>query len=526
MILQSRRGIALVTALLVVLLLHALVAALLAGLTTDAGLLVESDRNNEAQLRAKGAIHYALEQLNGPNGGSWENAHSAPLGFPEGQVPGNADTAPFNLEVRVWVQPTDQPDIMTVRAAATAGQGLYMAGVSAVRQQTTPGQVYALEANLGGPDSVYSKVAGASQWDLMEPPMKVDWSGPSFLPVAVDNLAFPEADSAGSLYLVDPAPGSHTVYRYDPGAARWTVLPRLNSLDFYGLATGGQTVYAAVAEGIVELRNPSQVAWHPAQPPTAPANWRLIPQPPVSFVTRGGQTIVLQGIRTRGIDADGRGNLYARLFGNGERLARYDGQAGTWSFLPTPPAVTYEPDGNGGFRLVPLAQPPLDFSPPTVDAQGNLYVAWKAPFRSDIPETIYRFTPEGRQQGSIALGTWKVLPPAPFQVLDTNGQVVSLPNETARNFSELAIDNDGHLLSHYRIPNPVTGINTIYDYDTSSGASQMDETLPGIRKRSWSPGAGGYQLVDHGSLVRSLSFVTAGGADRPVRLRYAPVSWF
>ncbi|MGE0489298.1 MAG: hypothetical protein AB7S38_08805 [Vulcanimicrobiota bacterium] len=525
-----QRGMALVTALFVVLLLHALVAVILAGLWTDTGVLRLSDRQTASFYQAKAGIHYALEQLAGPDALTWETAHLVDdPNYPANQVPTVAAQVPLDGTVMVWVQNTSNPSFRLLRAAARQGEGWTFVGLTARRWERIPGLTFAFEATPPDtPDTVYSLAGDDPNWNVLGMPPAMIWDGPAPRPVPEPphTLLFPEADNSGNLYVQGLTGDGISSLRYDSRRTEWGLLPTVPSPDVYGLAAGGGHVYAASQDQIFDLLDPEAATWFAGQPPSS-VQWTTLEKPPTAWYDRHGDLQVLadRPCRTFGLDADDSGNLYARLMGPTQLLARRDAQTGNWDFLPQPPPKAYQKNAAGEFEVVDIDLPPQVLSPPTVDGDGNLFCLWQPPGRERLPDTIFKFVPEGRVVNRTVQGQWKVLPPAPLKVYDLSGNLHSLPDELARDFQALEVDSQGRLLVKYNVPNYFglgLGVDTVYRYDTHSGKAQMTDILPPIQRQK-PTGAGPITLPGY---VTRLPFLGAGGSHQPGQLEYVPLSWF
>ncbi|MBI3927601.1 MAG: hypothetical protein HY319_18825 [Armatimonadetes bacterium] len=572
---RSQIGLALATALFMVLVLHALVAAVVAGLHHDLGALRHADRRTQATFLARAGVNYALDRLASPEGLAWEAAHRVEdPDFPMDRIPPQADRLQLgDGEVRAWVQATERAGVYLIRGASQAGASSEFASLTSVRREATTGSVYALELTAPGkPDSLYEMQGSDGEWTMLPPPMAMLWEEDRTPVLRQENgnavfaalLRLPAGDSQGNVYVAawptrDGENGGDAIYRYDRGSREWWLLPNLpEGMIVSGLACGGEKLFASTRlGGIFRLDDPGTAAWKPEpdgswQP--GAGQWREIGSPPMAGFDLEGNLRVLPDRRAmvNGLTADGAGNLYARapVLGLVDSIHRYDSATAEWSILSPPPPYGYT-SAAGGYTVGEVDARVNVLSAPHADPQGNLYIAWGIKNRQR-PDSLFKFVPSGlTDEHGVALGQWKLLPPALMRTYDDSGDLSTL-QALAPNLDPPIIDSTGRLLIKQTVVEnageslPLRELSlgelrsrlgsieekpdTIYAYGPSGRPSLLRDVLPPIPQKRAEPDPSvpeGYrEVAGPQPYVETLPFLGAGGIKKADEVQYVPVTWF
>lgn len=491
------RGTVLVTALFVVLILHALVVVTLGSAKLDRELLKKSDRSIEASLKARSAALYALDTLEASDGQIWESAHLISKDEPTQVPPANAEALSMTLtdgtalEVRAWVQETDDPKLRKVWGACYDGGKWHTKTAIAVKRLHNPGILYGVSASGVGPETIFF----SSSWEPASWTQSAPIPGPNryvFDSTADDKgrfftLVSSARLSSGVTSLQDPR-----IFMLDTNAASgpaWTQLPDLPNgflVDPTAFTSGGDKLYVA---GKTTLNGPP-VIFELSDPSLGTgASWSSLSTLPTatqvaSDGTKSNPTLPFQ---LTDLQADREGSLYLQLQLENPSssappivtFARYQG--GSWAYFPKPSNLS----GTGHRGFLPME----------IDDLGNV-LTFGLPGASE-PGAIYRFSESGPVVNEVVQGVWKELPKS-----DT-------PNPISENdLDSLEIDTEGNMFLGLRDPSASSKvIQTVVRHPLrgSQDASLQSVNVPAAAR------------------IRKLQ---AGGQGPTGQFQYVPVSWY
>jgi len=535
------RGIALVSAMFIVMVVYFLVSLTLADLRNDLGILQHAHRSTQAHYLAQAAVNRALDQLSGPHGSDWEQAYTwaQPDAGPSQMPPPDRRCVtreePGGPACYAWIQTTHDPNLFYLCGAVEMGGLREFVRCSCWRRAKTSGAVFALETNgLLQPDSLYRYSEG--KWETLPPAPRLHWNGsdPAVVlqgghPVLAKTLLYPSGDPSGNVYAMGLNPV--TLYRFDGRRNLWQIMPPLPGVDnilevdFRGLAAGPDRLYVALRDGIYSLADPGRAAttyeadgsWTRGD---ESLGWQPIPSPDLAFFgPQGLRRLGGVATRTAGMTADGRDRLCVHIPIPliGDTLARFDPVGSEWSYIPPPPSRGYEIQ-HGLVRVVDLPIGPQNLTVPASDAQGNVYVVSQPPRLSGRPATPYRFAPHDQVVDSVLQGEWTLLPPT---------RVTGEESALAPSQNMLAVDSDGHLVSKYT-RGFLNGDNSLFSLSTLDRESEQPQELPTIPRQRAVPddSAQGYHFENVSGPLELLPFLGAGGKPKGDGFDYVPIAWF
>lgn len=480
-----RRGTVLVTAMFVVLVVHALVAVMLASLRANTGHLKSSDLRQQASLKAHSAALFALDQLQAADGAVWESQHTIAKRTGTMKPPAQAaliESAPdedVQLQARAWVEETDDPDLRTVWGACFDGSQWNYSTAVAVRREVNPGILFGVRKGLLVDEFYFRPLNGDQQWvrapghpSLTNTVYDCSASRDGKLFILQSDKSDPDSGLSLKVAVLDTKVGSN---------GTWSDLPTLPS-DFFadptGLAVGKDELYVSGMNA--GPKTPTILRL----PLTGSGDWqRMVTLPQAIEVdARGKKTLTTFPFQLTDLKAGPEGELYLQMQlkpGPGKvvnSFARF--QDGSWSFFPKPP------DLKGATRrnLLPIE----------VDDLGNV-LTFGLP-NEDEPGQIYRFAPTGQVNGGVVQGNWKTLP--------TDATIAA--QEELR---VITVDSEGNLFAGVR------------EMETSGWAFQELKQLP-LR------GSQSTMLENLSFPAHSMHMVEAGGQGPTGGLEYVPVSWY
>lgn len=483
------RGTVLVTALFVVICVHALVTVMLAALPVDSGALISSDKRIQASLKAHSAALYALDQLESSDGLEWEQNHTAE-NVSRSEPPPQAALIETPLpdgtqiEARAWVQETAEPGKRTVWGAYSDGKRWHFSTAVAIRREVNPGLLFGVRVSSTLDQIYFRPMDGEQSWQEAPP-----FTEPNT--TVYDCVA----DRNGHLFVLQAEKGIDSegkdlrVLMLDTQAGadgQWVNLPALPGIfqaDPTGLAVGGDKLFLAGRiqglPGIITLSEPSN--------PSPGATWQGLSRLPQATMVdeQGNKTNPPLPFQFTGLQADENGTLYMHLQlelateseGAVSTFARY--QNDSWSFFPKPSILT----GSGIRGILPLA----------VDDLGNP-VTFGFP-KDGAAGKVFRFAADGGVQNEVVQGQWKEVP-SPTGSGDDPGQKIMA----------LSIDTQGQM---------VLGTKTEFD-----GKRVFDKVIE-YPLRSAQSGVKELELPDS-----RMHFLEAGGEGPSGEIQYVPVSWY
>lgn len=539
------RGVAIPTALFMVLVLFALVTATVVQVRQDLVFTSYGHVKTQAIFLSRAALNLGYQQV-AANASFVEDHLGKERAFREGQ------------EIAIWfVRHPEFPDVYYLFGQGTAGRLSFESVATLKKKEEATGVVYARRA-LAGTDVYYYRTPGATDWSVLpaaprsfyKPGTKGAFTVET-KPGSAPSLSAPVGDLNGGLYAVWRRDGIDSIFRFDKATNKWNLVPpapqRHHKRDgtlvespgklaanFQDLATDGKDIlYARTGrDGVDTIHRYDTAANQWTALPAAPAKvYQKVPGKPGQFklvdLKRAAGNLVDLG-------SDGDGNLVARLPRDGiDTVYRYDAEARRWDVLPEIPKVVYRKDpATGEIASTPVTdQAAGNLSQISVDKDGTVY----GRFNRDGVDTIYRFDGTGRPgpDGRIE-GAWAVLDPPSKTIfdnlarktgpLDTEG--VDPEEETAgkdedgkasgvlANPSRTAVDAEGRLYLRYTLSGRPDSLVVVED--------GKYEILPPIPKYRYVNGqlalAGGFEPV-----VNDLAGGSLGGKGG---VSYAPVSSF
>lgn len=508
------RGTVLVTALFVVMVIHALVIVMLASVRTEAGLLKTSNQRITTTLQARSAALYALETLEGDDGLSWEASHTASSEQNRVAPPTEAATVPLdgtvdpNTPAKAWVQETDDPKLRTVWGAAYDGEQWRFSTAIAVRREINPGILFGVQNTLGANRVYYRPTSGSvTAWTRSTGFAPLDYA--TGAPLVLNNnssIVKASADDQGRLFVLNretrvSQPERYRVFMLDSGQGTngaWGTLPGLPNNFFpdpSGLTVSRDNLYLAGRDStlgesvILSLPNPSASARFSTSPPAATGNWtQLTVIPSTTVSSTGVLTQTNSPLQLTGLESDQDGTLYAHLVYQPDSsgaittsFARFD-QSG-WNFFPQPSDLS----GIVGRRFLPLQ----------VDDLGNVLTYGLASDSS--PGRMYRLSTTGEVVDNVIQGTWKPIA----------SKIPPSANLNPRNLRAVTVDTEGNMLLGFKQDeDPLFAFQGLLQYPLRSLKNELSQVLE----------------LPRGS--NRLNTIEAGGQGANGELEYSPVGWF
>lgn len=479
------RGTILVTAMFVILVVHALVTVMLTTLRADTGQLQTSERRLQASLRAHSAALYALDQLHGPQGITWESQHTVSGRVDKLQPPSEAAdvTATLSdgssLQAKAWVEEESNPNLRTVWGASYDQKRWHFSTAVAVRREVNPGLLFGVTLGPLVDDFYFRPANGDGTWQkapghpsLGNRVYDCSASRDGKLFILQENRTTPGLGRDLEVGVLDTTQGSN---------GSWAALPDLPNFftaDPTGLAAGEDELYVA---GKAHATNQAAILKLPLASPAA--GWSSLTTLPQSVVLdqNNQTTITSMPFQFTDLKAGTDGELYVQLQFQSSTstttaettFARY--QDGSWSYFPKPSTLS----GVTRRGLLPIE----------LDDLGNV-MTFGLPSDSE-PGQVFRFAPTGAIQNQVVQGTWKSLP---MQSLDPQ-------------LGEVSVDSEGHLFLGTRDTQSVArGIQDLTEHPLR--ASQ--QTTPNLVTMP----------------ENSFNFVEAGGEGPTGAIEYVPISWY
>ncbi|MDQ7823494.1 MAG: hypothetical protein RDV48_11915 [Candidatus Eremiobacteraeota bacterium] len=445
--LKPSRGLILMTAIFLVLIIFALVVVTVSMVRQNILFTRYSHFKTRAYCLAKGAVNLALKEMVSDTGSSWDTDHlvsSSLSSWPVNNPPSSVYQRDEGADrIQAWITQSTVPGILYIHGRGIVNyaspQRVWQDYVAVVKKDTTMPVVYATR-NVAGADPVYYR-EGGGVWKLVEDvPLRVYWKN-NFTKEIKNESAKPTdsnynykiaprirdlcADNKGNLYGVWPKIGPDALYRYNP------------------------------SRGWESIKPPSQVYYNSKGEPTCketkPVQW-------------------LGDLAT-----DGEKYLYARWNKGGpDTIYRLDleklndPENPTWENLPPAPNSHYLNRVNENGR--PILKEPDNFacnlSNLCVDKNGNLYARYN---REGI-DTVYRFpngfkeVPQGASPPQVGIDKdWQCLPAAPKEYYrykndnpDEPFVKYTPPDRYAGNIQALSVTPEGTLYGRYNIAGPDT----------------------------------------------------------------------
>lgn len=476
------RGVAIPTALFIVLVLFSLITITVFTVNQNVRFTYRSHYKTQAYFLAKAADNKAIYLLSTDPG--WEAAHT-------GQTNAYEEDFGNGMRFRVWLE--QHP--LYANLYFLRGEGLINANSAAEinesydlvvkKEPEVYGTYFARKSIPGYPDVVYYRNQ-ASDWTPIPPVPRMRYDSSFALTIATPtgigsyatNMTSGVGDQKGNFYGVWRLDGIDTLYKYSVTDDKWiSIYPPakqwydssgvLQSADgpcpnFHEIATDGtKYLYARFGrEGIDTIyRCNLETATDSS------AEWSVLPAAPRRHYDATGALVDDGGIAGNlcDLDADGQGNLICRNSRDGiDTIYRYSESTGQWGNVPPVPKRYYtyqdgapvEHAGAGYIELTKLS----------LSKDGILYGRWS---RDNI-DTIYRFPARDNENG------WGTIPPSPYEIYNRLGDLVYKPESCLYNFDRSAVNGNGVLALRYPGPSP-DAIITIKDVMTPSY-----ETLPPV----------------------------------------------
>jgi len=494
-----RRGVALITALFVVMLVTTLVTLTVSDARRSLEVTQYASFRTQAYFQARSGVERGLKGLN--ENASWETTYS-------NEAVALKSEGTDGITTWTWCEPGPDSEHLYLRARARVNQCEALACELITRRHPVDGISIVLW-EPSGLDTIYTKKNSASSWDPLGPPPKTYWNkdanGQWLVPVTstyadgkpeyVANLRNTVGDAYGNLFATwarDNNPDM--VYRLDGQTRKWSLLPGVPKTVWNGaqfedtgdlvgslehLACNGEKLLYALNEqdGLDAITVMDVSSSTPA--------WKNLPPAPKRYFDGGSQ----QWVEPAGkyaksfaeISVDKGGHVYGKLGIDGEpdsiyRFVPNDAQnpeQGTWQNLPPIPQGQWHlgPDGEaiwedehkfvGGAKQL------------TVSSDGRLVVRQSR----DGVDTLYTFTPgEGSGPDFVQKGSWEPIKPAPRVYYDGNLQRQVAPG-FAGDFKRHATDHQGRLLTSWERD----GYDTYFQYDFETRTWTDQPPIPRVR---------------------------------------------
>lgn len=476
---SGRRGVAIITALFVVMLVTTLVTLTLSEARRSLEITRFAAARTEAYFRARSAVERGLKSLNEQP--LWESTHEGP----------GAAQETFDGTCRTWVE-TVNSERLYLLAEARVGEVRVQSCQVILRKRPVDALTLALW-KPDGPDTVLFKKASEADWNHAGPPPRMfwdkdgsgNWTVPQTItygdgkPKYVNDLEMVTGDSQGNLYAVWTRDGeADMVFKFDGDTQEWTLLPGVPRMVFSAgqfqpngelvgsldhLASNGDKLLYALNEqdGVDAISvldvDDTNTGWK-TLPPMPKRIWNKSQnrwdEYPDSFAKS-----------TKRVSADADGNVYARFSveDKPDTIYRFVPQAddpsqGEWQCLPPIPDGYWDlqADGNHQFQLdggfVGKSKQL------TVSPEGQVVVRQS---RSGV-DTHYVFVAEGGPtEGSFERpGHWEPIRPAPRVYFDSSGARHE-EDGVSGDFKNSAVDQAGGLLTQWARG----GLDTLFRYD-------------------------------------------------------------
>ncbi|MEW6279107.1 MAG: hypothetical protein AB1758_10815 [Candidatus Eremiobacterota bacterium] len=454
-----RRGVAILTAMFVVVMLFSLIIAITAQTNSNTLFLRRGHQESQAYFSAKAGVNLALKSLN--DDPTWETAH------------GSRDTAqrmespPATMDV--WVEPSAQPNLVYLHCVARV-DGLQDHVTAAIlKGSDIRGTVYA-EVNRDGIDSLLYTTLNSPTWTPVPPApnqfYRHDAATDTIQLVQAggfaSNLGYVCPDDQGNLYVVMRRDGSDAVFKFDPDTTTWSALPPVISQywngagqlivrpdkvagDLRDLTSNGsdRLMVRLNRDNIDTIYSFDLGAWA-ADPNTA---WIPLQPAPKRYYNDSGTLINADGFspNLRHMSMDREGNLYAvqGFDSRPDTIYQYALETASWNVLPPPPRVLIR-SSDGEIRVSTDAYPGNFRSGVAAGPDGEVYAGYDPDNRAT---TIYKFSPSGPAKVGVVPGQWTWLSPPPRRY--HSGTAIVDQGGFAGNLRYLSVDVDGNLYAQW-----------------------------------------------------------------------------
>lgn len=486
------RGLALVTAVFLALVIFSLVTVTIARIRHDLRFTGTGCRKAQAAAVSRAALGMGLRCL-----ASQQGFVSRHLVTSERQIADKAWTSrEGETSMMVWFMASPAAsEVYYMFARGTAGGVVHDALATIRIHRAQPGVSYVLAGDEGNATRIYSHEAGSDGWTLLEKPRRVYYDKEGNLvhgDETIHNPMCPTADGNGGLFAVWRENGLDTLVHFDRHMKDWLpvrpppgrvydpdgtlredlVSRRSTHLDELA-SDGGSRLYARSArEGIDTLhrldlvtRNSEPTGWpHGA--------WTVLPPAPEvrhelgsdgQFVTRELRNRFATNLQD--LTSDKSGNLFATCRRKGvDTVYRWDAGAEKWDALPPPPRILLDRDASGA--VVPVVVRPgedLDMTSLTADPDGNVY----ARVRTGSTAALVKWSGARARTGMKEYtGSWSVLSPPDSRFFEQVRARLDLPAGAIASCDRLA-DED---------PEEPLGASVPVGYDPDDGVTYPRRT--------------------------------------------------
>lgn len=431
-LLKSRRGVAMITGLFIVLLVTTLVTLTISDARRSLEVTQYASFRTQAYFEAHSAVERGLKSLN--ENPTWDNDH-------RGETAASQAQSAEGITTWCWTEPGPDLEHVYLRARARVNQTEVLSCQLLSRRHPVDGVSLALW-EPSGPDTIYMKKNSAGNWDHVGPPPRSYWtqdgSGLWTIPVTekyadgkdkvVENLRNTVGDAYGNVFATwsrDNNPDM--VYRLDSQTKAWSLLPGVPKLDRQG----------------------------------------------TQFVANGDLVGSIEHLAS-----NGENHLYALNEQSGaDAITVLDlNQTGVgWKSLPAAPKRYYDPQSQDW--LQPPDQYAKSFADISVDKKGQVYGKLGV---DGLPDSIYCFVPDSLNQPEV--GHWQNLPPIPQGQwhLGAGGEAIwEAENQYVGKARQLTVSNDGRVV----VRQSRDGVDTLYVFTPADSSGGPDF----VRSGSWEP---------------------------------------